>query len=132
MKISNEELSTSVYLNEDRTEAKLHFWPINSDDAYLVFNVQTKPELLITPIRIEATTSENNVGMKIVVEVVNNGFIVNIDKEINIATTEYDMRMLLADAIVVKTDHSFKYDKDEHSFKNIENAYQLIQDELNK
>lgn len=132
MKISNEELSTSVYLNEDRTEAKLHFWPINSDDAYLVFNVQTKPELLITPIRIEATTSENNVGMKIVVEVVNNGFIVNIDKEINIATTEYDMRMLLTDAIVVKTDHSFKYDKDEHSFKNIENAYQLIQDELNK
>ena len=128
LKIVDENLSNSVYINNNRKEAKVHFWPNWSENANLVFNTEDVDN--IHPIRIEAKTVENNVGTKINIEVASNGFIIKVGNDTKIASTEYDMRNILNGLIETSTEHSFGYLEDVHSFENLDDAILLIKEEL--
>lgn len=130
LKIKNESLSSSVYLSDNRKEAKLHFWLSWSENASLIFNTEDKDN--IHPIRIEAETIENNVGTKINIEVASNGFIIKVGADLKIASSNYDMRNILNDIIITETEHSFSYLENVHTFENIEDAVEAIKEELNR
>jgi len=123
MKIENETLSTSVYPNDDRTEARVAFWPSEEgvETAYLHFKTKEEdgshcePE----PFKISYIKSVLNTGTKMNIEIASNGFIMKVGSDIKIAQTEYDLKNMMGDIINTVTEHEIDYDESEHSFSNL-------------
>ena len=137
MKFENTSISTSIYLNNDKSEAHVNFWPSNIEgveSAQLHFKTKKEdgshcePE----PYKITYTKSVLNTGTKINIEVASNGFIVKIGSITQIADTEYVLKSIIDIAVNDVSEHEIDYNEDEHDFSNLAETTISVTEELSR
>ena len=113
-------------------EAKTVFWPDGVDSAYLHFKLESNSDenSKAVPYKITYEYIELNVGTKMNIEVVNNGFIIKIGSDTKITESDYDLKKMLDAAISSSHKESIDYDADEHTFDNLEAMTAEIENEL--
>jgi len=137
MKFENQTLSTSVYTNDDYSEASITFWPSNEDGvetAMLHFKVKNDSDGTCEPEPFKITYNKEalNTGKKINIEIADNGFIVKTGGDVKIAESEYILKTMIDDMIKTKSIHEIDYDIDEHDFANMQDAINRINVELGR
>jgi len=135
MKIENQNLSSSVYLNDDKSEARMHFWPSNEEGvetAQLHFKTEEEDGTHCepTPYKITYSKSVLNTGTKINIEVAENGFIVKVGSKTSICDTEYSLKGMIDTVVNNLTEHELDYDESEHNFSNLDEAINSVIEEL--
>lgn len=99
-----------------------YFYIPNIETCKLIFEITENEDgtVLIEPSKVMCNNNVLNVGKKIKIEIVSNGYIVQTNSETIIVTSDYDLQELVKKLSRYAEFYEAPYDSDIHDFTNVD------------